>query len=159
MQLSAVQGAKPAPCRAGREAHGLVGEHAVERALGDAVGVLGGVERRAGGNLVEVLRQRAEHEDPVDGVVLIEVVDGGEERLLSYVFRQDDLLHGDAVLLGSLQSAAFICEVVFPLADTEDGETRGDPFGLQGFYTRGRIQIQRVRCRLTFQYCAHLRPP
>ena len=110
--------------RAGREARRLVREDPVERARGDAVDVLRGVEGGTGGVLVERSGERPEHEAAMDGRVPVHPGDDVHELSLGAVGREDEPAHVDADLRAALLGAPLVGEVVIALAHAHDGKRR-----------------------------------
>ena len=88
-----------------------------------------------------MLGQRAEHQNAVDGVVRVQLVDGGEHLLLGCVLGEDKFLHLDADQLRALGRAALIGEVGGVLADAQNAEGRGDALGLEGIGAFGQFRV------------------
>ena len=98
------------------------GVHGGHGAVGDAVHVLFRVERRARRLVIQVPRQRAEHQHAVDLLVRAQRVDVLHQHLLRHILRQDDLTDGDADLFAALERTALVGQVILTRADAQDGE-------------------------------------
>ena len=107
---------------AGRIAAVGAGVDRGERAIGDAVHILSRVEGAAGGLVVEVLGQRAEHQNAVNALVLVERTDVVHQLLLARVLGQHDLTDRDADLLAALERAALIGQIVLARTHAQNGK-------------------------------------
>ena len=107
---------------AGRIAAVGAGVDRGERAVGDAVHILSRVEGAAGGLVVEVLGQRAEHQNAVNTLVLVERTDVVHQLLLARVLGQHDLTDRDADLLAALERAALIGQIVLARTHAQNGK-------------------------------------
>ena len=107
---------------AGRIAAVGAGVDRGERAVGDAVHILSRVEGAAGGLVVEVLGQRAEHQNAVNALVLVERTDVVHQLLLARVLGQHDLTDRDADLLAALERAALIGQIVLARTHAQNGK-------------------------------------
>ncbi len=90
-----------------------------------------------------MLGQRAEHQHAVDGIVLIELLDLGDERFLGHVLGQNELLDLHADQLRALGRAALIGQVGRILAAAENAQLRGDALFLQLRDARLQLCVQR----------------
>ena len=107
---------------AGRIAAVGAGVDRGERAVGDAVHILSRVEGAAGSLVVEVLGQRAEHQDTMNTLVLVERTDVVHQLLLARVLGQHDLTDRDADLLAALERAALIGQIVLARTHAQNGK-------------------------------------
>ena len=121
-------------------------EHTGVRQVGHAVDVLLRVEAVADLILVglEMLRQRTEHQNAVDGVVGVDLVDELEQVLLGGILRQDKLLYVDADELGALRCALLIGQIAGVLAHADDAERGNDALFLQRICALDELCIQRI---------------
>ena len=117
----------------GGEAQLLAHEHAGIGTVSHAVHVLAGIEAIADLVLIslEVLGQRTEHENAVDLVVLVDLVDDLQEFLLGDVLGQNELLNSHAQSLGALGGAVLVAQIVGTLAAANDGQSGVHALGLQ----------------------------
>ena len=79
-----------------------------------------------------MLGQGPEHEDAVNLVVGVDLVDDLQQLFLGHILGQQELFHGHAQGLGALGGAALIAQVVGPLAAADDGQGGLHALGLQG---------------------------
>ena len=110
-------------------------KHRGEAAAGNAVDVLCRSKQGFGSRLVEMARQRPEHEDAVHGGICVELADGLLELVLAAVCRQQHAAHAHPAGLGALEGAALIREVVVALTHAQYSQAR--------LHT-GRLQAQRL---------------
>jgi hypothetical protein len=140
-------GLRRARCEPTRSAR----EHPIQRAWRDAIDVLGRVERRAGGLLVERGREWAEHEAAMDGGVPVHAGDGSHEVGLRAVGGKHDPLDLDADLLAALAGTALIGEVVRTLSHPDDRELGDHALRLERHRAQHQPLGERSRHRSTFE--------
>ena len=130
---------------AGREARLCIGEHTCQGQVRAAVDVLGRVEHLPGLFIVQLLWQRPEQQDPVDGVILVDPRQLPVKLLLRHIRRQDDIDHLHTDCLRPLGRAALIGEVIRTLPDAENTDRRRDPLLLERFHIPLHFHSQGIR--------------
>ena len=96
-----------------------LGDHATLR---PQVRLWPGLHIQAGSLVVEVLGQRAEHQNAVNALVLVERTDVVHQLLLARVLGQHDLTDRDADLLAALERAALIGQIVLARTHAQNGK-------------------------------------
>ena len=92
---------------------------------------------------LEMLGKRPEHQTAVDGIILVDGLDLGNQVFLAHILGQDKLLHLDADELSTSRRALFIGQVGGVLAAADDRQLRGNAFFLQSGNTRLKLFIHR----------------
>ena len=118
--------------RTGREANLLSGKYAAKGSVCLAVYIF---LRRQGvfyHALVDMLGQRTEHQDAVDIVILVHLVDDLQELVLADILRQKILFVLYAKGLAALGRASLIGQVVRSFAHADDSQGRIHALFLQG---------------------------
>ena len=114
--------------------------------MGHAVHVLLGVEAVADLVLVslQVLRQGAEHQHAVDGIVGVDLIDDRENVFLGSIRRQFKLLDIHTHQLGALGRALLVAQVGGIRAHTDDAQSGDDALFPQRGGTGLQIRVQGI---------------
>ena len=94
----------------------------------------------------------------MDGIVVIDLVDCGYERVLTAIRGKDELPHREADFVGTFERGTFIGEVVGPLSNAYDGKRRRYAFLLQRSRPHGELLGQLLRDWRAFEYLSHGTP-
>ena len=102
-----------------RKAVPAAGVYPRHRAGADSVDVLFGRYRGAGRQRVKPVRERAQEDDAVYAVIIVQRADTVHQLCLTDLARQRGEPHADAECAASPDHRAFIREIAVPLADTD----------------------------------------
>ena len=118
---------------AGRVAQGLAFKNAGIGHMGHGVHVLLGSQTVADLVLVslQVLGQGTEHQNAVDGIVSVDLIDHSQDFFLGSGLGQNEVLHSNAHFLSALGSSLLVGKVRGVLAQTDDTQSGDNALLLQ----------------------------